>query len=108
MKVLAYLLITCTLFLNSLPGRAMDMQTHKKEACCHEMSKSSSRKPLPQDNCDPGKCNRMLNCSILNFVNTESLLILPLIPTFKEKEIVTYRIGNFSDYSPANWRPPSV
>ena len=108
MKVIAFFMIVCLVFLTVSPGKAEVMHTATVKTCCHGMEKQAPSNPKQKDDCDRGMCNNTLTCPGCSFLTVDPIVVKPLVPISKDLQATPYHMGDLSDYSLVNWNPPKV
>jgi hypothetical protein len=110
MRFLSVVLIACVFFFSSFAGLDKTVASHGKRSGCHGMMSNSTcphKKSNTQNRgCEKQSCSLMFTCSICGFFRVEPLTIKspPLLNI--EKSVALYKIGNLTDYYPADWKPP--
>jgi len=108
MKVIAFFMMVCLVFLTAFPGKAKAMHTSTMKICCHGVEKQGPFNPKQKDDCDRGMCNIILSCPGCSFLVVDPIVVKPLTPIAKELQVTPYHMGDLSDYSMINWNPPKV
>ena len=108
MKVTAFFMMICLVFLTAFPWKAEAMHTSTVKTCCHGTEKQAPCDPKQKDDCGKGVCNNTLTCPSCSFLTVDPIAANPLIPIAKELQATPYHMGDLSDYSLINWNPPKV
>lgn len=108
MKVIAFFMIVCLIFLTGSPGKAKASRTSTTKTCCHGIEKKSHSSREQKDDCGQGMCNIMLSCPGCGFLTVDPIMVKPLNPISKEFQATPYAMGDLSGYSLINWNPPKV
>jgi hypothetical protein len=107
MKVVAFVMMFCLVFLSLFPGKAQTVLQMASKSHCH-MATHSPCKPKQANNCGQGTCSNMVSCSACGYLKTELITIKAMVPVIKESVLPPYDMGSLADYSPSNWNPPKV
>jgi len=111
MKLLAVLLSAYILFLGAA-GAMKPVDRPGKQPCCHKMAGMTAlqmkKRQQHKKDCDQQTCPLMFSCSLCGFILAEPLKLESAMPTFIEKPISLYRIGDLSAYHPSDWKPPKT
>jgi len=106
MKVIAFVMMVCLVFLSLLQGEVKSMPVTAKSHC--RMSHHSPCKPARSNDCGQGTCSTMLCCSSCGFIKAESVTIKALVSVITEPAATPHHVGDLAKYSPSNWNPPKV
>jgi len=112
MKSLAILLSAYILFLGAA-GAMKPVNQPGKHACCRKMAgmAAAQMKKMQQQHkkdCESQNCPLMFSCTLCGFILAEPLKLESTVPTYIEKPISLYTIGDLSAYHPSDWKPPKA
>jgi hypothetical protein len=108
MKVIAFIMVACLVFLSSISGKAETMQSAVVKTCCHKMEKTMPCKHEQKNGCADGMCNTVLSCGMCGFLKVDPIRANAVAPVLKPLQLATYSVGATSDYSLSMWNPPKV
>ena len=107
MKVVAFVIMFCLVFLSLFPGKAETAMPALSKSHC-PMATHSPCKPKQANDCGQGTCSTMLSCATCGYLKSEPITIKALVPVIKDSALTPYNMGGLADYSPSNWNPPKV
>ena len=111
MKLLAVLLSAYILFLGAA-GAMKPVGQPAKQVCCRKMARMTAvqikKMQQHKKDCERQACPLMFSCTLCGFILAEPLKLESALPTYIEKPISLYTIGDLSAYHPSDWKPPKT